>query len=87
MDIIIVGDIEGIVNEEYKINYQNETDNENYDFDCEDIYEKMLKSISKYNLQYDKFNQNIIKENFENTNTKQNITSSPIPIPYSNKKT
>lgn len=87
---IIVGDIQGIDDDENIKTYDNEEENENYEFMYEDIYDKMLKSMTKYNLQYDKFNHNIIKENFENINTKQNITyiaSSPIPIPYSNKKT
>ena len=88
MGIVIVGDIEGTVNDKNN-NYENETDDENYKLNNEDIYDKILKSMTKYNLQYDKFNHNIIiKETFENINTKQDITytaSSPIPIPYSNK--
>jgi len=83
MGTVIVGDIEDIVNNED----ENKNDiNENYEFNNEDVYEKILKSMTKYNLQYDKFNtNNIFRNNFENTKTNSNITyvaSSPIPIPY-----
>jgi hypothetical protein len=84
MGIMIVGDIECIVNEIDKFDYDNEKENENEENENEekDIYEQILKSMSKYNFQYDKFKYyNSLKENYVNSKSKPYVASSPIPIP------
>jgi hypothetical protein len=81
MGIMIVGDIEGTVNEIDKFDYDNEKENEN--MEEKDIYEQILNTMTKYNLQYNKFQYyNSLKENYENSKSKPFVASSPIPIPY-----
>ena len=87
MGIMIVGGI--TVNDEYDEydEYLEGNDEIETQIENKDIYEQILKSMEKYNLQYNKFYyNNILKENLEKTNSKSYIASAPIPIPHSNKK-